>query len=317
MNYTWGDIQVLTLKKMFLNNVPISVEDLPALKEDRKYNLYLNAMPEAANEGILRLMARGTPIVKKYTLSYDFDDSIYSYQSDDTIFINEEDYVLSHENVHAYYFEVNNQATITIEKEIDGGWEELVVINHSPLTPGSFETYKGVLDTEKEDVVRITFTSEGYLYSVRNIALYNIRFRSEEEVLDNTKKQRYPLRELIRDFYDVVSVELERQNSYGAYNSDFTLEGDNILIIDSKKKGNFIITYKAYPEKITDKTSDQFVFKLPSEMIATLPLYMASELYKDDDISISTQYRNQFEAEIEGLKILNQPMEFADNAGWL
>ena len=68
MNYTWGEIQILSIKKMFLNNAPISVDDLDSMRNDRKYQLYLNGMPETANEGLLRLMSRGKPLVKKHTL---------------------------------------------------------------------------------------------------------------------------------------------------------------------------------------------------------------------------------------------------------
>lgn len=317
MNYTWGDIQILSLKKMFLNNVPIYVDDLETLREDRKYNLYLNSMPEAANEGVLRLMSRGVPIIKKYTLSHFYDESIYSYSSDAVVFVDDSDMVVVAKNTHAYYFEINNSAKIRFEVFENGTWENLIEIDHTPNTPGSFETYKGILDVDNGLDVRVVFESDGFRYTVRNVALYNIKFRSDEEVLDFTKKQRYDLRELISDFYDIVSVEYEKDSRIGRYDSDYTLEGDSTLIIDNRKKGNFIITYKAYPPKITHSTSDQFRFSLPSEMIAILPLYIASELYKDDDISISTQYRNQFEAELDGLKILNQPMEFADNSGWL
>lgn len=36
MNYTWGEIQILAIKKMFLNNVPIDVSNLPDMRTDRK-----------------------------------------------------------------------------------------------------------------------------------------------------------------------------------------------------------------------------------------------------------------------------------------
>ena len=38
---------------------------------------------------------------------------------------------------------------------------------------------------------------------------------------------------------------------------------------------------------------------LPYNICAIVPLYLASELYKDDDISLSTSYRNQFETELD------------------
>ena len=56
---------------------------------------------------------------------------------------------------------------------------------------------------------------------------------------------------------------------------------------------------------------------MPAEMIALLPLYIASELYKDDDISVATIYRNQFELSLANLKPIAEPIEFEDTNGWL
>lgn len=317
MNYTWGEIQLLAIKKMFLNNTPIEVTDLPAMRTDRKYQLYLNAMPEAANEGLLRLMSAGKPLIKKYTLTYEMPDNIFDYQSFDTIFIRNNDFEVYGSNSKAYYFEINNDAIIEIQKKDNNEWVTIRTINHVSDTSGSYQTYKGLIDNTENKEIRLIFKAEEYMYSVRNIALYNISFKNEDEIFNNTKKQKYNLKELINDFYDIVSIEYEKEQKPGQYSSDYTLEEDGILIIDSKRKGNFIITYKAYPTKITLNTPDSYKFTQPSEMIALLPLYIASELYKDDDIALATQYRNQFEIELESLDILNEPMEFANNSNWL
>ena len=317
MNYTWGEIQILAIKKMFLNNTPIEVSDLPAMRTDRKYQLYLNAMPEAANEGLLRLMSAGKPLIKKYTLTYEMPDNIFDYQSFDTVFIRNNDFEVYGSNSKAYYFEINNDAIIEIQKKDNNEWVTIRTIKHVSDTSGSYQIYKGLIDNTENKEIRLIFKTEEYMYSVRNIALYNISFRDEDEIFNNTKKQKYNLKELINDFYDIVSIEYEKEQKPGQYSSDYTLEEDGILIIDSKRKGNFIITYKAYPTKITLNTSDSYKFTQPSEMIALLPLYIASELYKDDDIAVATQYRNQFEIELESLDILNEPMEFANNSNWL
>ena len=69
MNYTWGEIQILAIQKMFLNNDSIAVSDLSTMRTDRKYEIYLNMMPQLANEGLLRLMSIGNPLIKKYSLT--------------------------------------------------------------------------------------------------------------------------------------------------------------------------------------------------------------------------------------------------------
>lgn len=316
MTYTWGEIQLISIKKMFLNNVPLEVADLPTMRTDRKYQLYLNAMPEHANEGLMRLMKRGKPLVKKYTLTYDIPDSIIDIQSFDTKFVTNEDLIIYSLISKSYYFEINNDATIEIQRNDNGTWTKIDEINHVATNAGSYEAYKGNIINENNDDIRIIFYANEHLYSVRNIALYNISFKTDDEVFNNTQKQRYDLKTLIPDFYDIISIEYEKEEKRGQYNSDYTLEEDSILVIDSRKKGNFIITYKAYPVKLTLTTPDTYRFTQPSEMISILPLYIISELYKDDNIALATQYRNQFEIELENIDILNEPKEWANNSNW-
>ena len=95
MTYTWAEIQILSLQKMFLNNTPITVDDLENLKTNKKYQLYLNAMPAIANEGLLRLMTVGKPLIKKYTLSYDTPIEIFDYQSYETYTVLNDDLIIS------------------------------------------------------------------------------------------------------------------------------------------------------------------------------------------------------------------------------
>lgn len=49
---TWGEIQIESLKKMFLNTENITVDNLNSYLTDKKYKTYLFAMPQACNEAI-------------------------------------------------------------------------------------------------------------------------------------------------------------------------------------------------------------------------------------------------------------------------
>lgn len=77
---TWGEIQVITLQKMFVNEEPIEVNALNELKNNDDYKVFLNSMPAAANEGIRRLYAYGYP---KY--NYDEDIGEYTQKQPDII----------------------------------------------------------------------------------------------------------------------------------------------------------------------------------------------------------------------------------------
>ena len=58
---------------------------------------------------------------------------------------------------------------------------------------------------------------------------------------------------------------------------------------------------------------------LDPEVAAILPLYMASQLYKDDDNAIATVYRNEFEVARESLSQkanVSKREEFISESGW-
>lgn len=55
--------------------------------------------------------------------------------------------------------------------------------------------------------------------------------------------------------------------------------------------------------KIDSTTEDAYEIELPEEACVLIPLYIASQLYKDDDISQATVYRNEFEVGLQDLYI--------------
>lgn len=67
---TWGEIQKISLEKMFTKDEPIEVDDIEDLKEDDDCKWYLSAMPEVCNEAIER--------VKAYCMNnYEYNDGKY------------------------------------------------------------------------------------------------------------------------------------------------------------------------------------------------------------------------------------------------
>ena len=56
-------------------------------------------------------------------------------------------------------------------------------------------------------------------------------------------------------------------------------------------------------DRIDNKTSSDYEFKIPEDACVLIPLYIASQLYKDDDISQATAYRNEFEVGLQDLLV--------------
>lgn len=71
----------------------------------------------------------------------------------------------------------------------------------------------------------------------------------------------------------------------------------NIYEYDEKNKKY----KKTEVDKIDNDTDDDTTINYPEDACVLIPLYIASQLYKDDDISQATAYRNEFETGLQDL----------------
>lgn len=181
----WGDIQIESLKKMFLNNDVISKENLNEYKGDKKYRTYLAAMPQVANEAIHYIIEKGKPYIK-----------------------------------------------------------ELKILIDNPKDP-------------------------------------------------------IDLMKLAPDFKCISEIVCQRRPVL-----DYRIIGNNILLLNEDYKEVFVY-YEAYPEMITSTTLADQLIPLDRQFVSLIPLYIAGELYKDDDISLSTMYMNEFLSNMEYLSTRN------------
>lgn len=169
---TWGEIQIESLKKMFLNKEILKIEELETYKSDKKYKTYLDAMPQACNEAI-------------------------NY-----------------------------------------------IINLEPI----------------------------------------IKSKELEKASQNAT---YDLKELISDYKKFHDISSE-------YSVMWTMLTKNIIRINGWTKGNIDIYYEAYPKTIANDTTSTTKIDLEESFARIIPLYIAGELYKDDDLTLSTMYMNEF-----------------------
>lgn len=205
---TWAEIQLASIRKMFLNTTKLTKEDLPDLRNDKKYMTYLDAMPDAANEGIMIMLTRGKPKIAQVIL---------------------------------------NKSSVNTEFAIEG-------------------------------------------YSCFELP----------ELLDNY-------------------LELDRVFVNGGDYQGYVLRDNRYLYLDNSliKEYNIIVSYKTYPDRITSKTSDNTTIDLPLDMVSILPLYIASELYKDDDYQQSVMFKNEFETELANMRREKTDISFTSVNGWL
>lgn len=101
----------------------------------------------------------------------------------------------------------------------------------------------------------------------------------------------------------------------------YEIIGDEMLKLrGTRTGGKYIIYYYAYPLRATMDTKGNADMQLDPDVAAIVPLYMASQLYKDDDISVATIYRNEFEIAREAMT--KEPIStvvhksFVSGTGW-
>lgn len=303
---TWYDLKLAVLQKMFAADDQI-VADESTLG-------YIAAMPHCANEGLALLVTAGKFITKEVKITqmdipniipnetanniHEFSDT-YSYQADDG---------------QSYYFECSGLGVCDIS--IDG-----IVIDTITLDEKNYKVYKGLITNTDRKPVVFTFTT-AYPMAVKNCAIYRETFDSIDDIPPFTDKVKYDMTALAPDFYMIDPQGIYYEGAYQKYlqTSDFYQEGTKTLVLDRDMIGSFTIYYRAYPMQITAATLDTEELPLDPEVYALLPLYMASQLYKDDDQGISTSYRNEFEVGFERLvnsANLSAFEQFTSDSGWI
>lgn len=306
---TWHDIKLITLQKMFSANGSTIPDDVSTRD-------YIAAMPGAANEGLQLLSTAGKFIIKSIDIAH---NPIKNLLANGTHIHSQERGSMSFvaDGARSFYFEYFGSGTYTITV----GETELTPVTLENLT--GYASVKGLISNETDQTVTITFDSV-YPLAVKNVALYSADFPTDDAVPVFAEKVRYDLREMADDFYQLSNEDIyyEGDSDVSRYvrTSDYFQEGNKVLVLDRDTPGNFKIYYCAYPSKITLDTTDETELAIDDEVVPLLCLYMASELYKEDDLSIATTYRNEFEVGFERLrtKVSTPSAErFTSESGWI
>lgn len=300
---TWGEIKLSTLQKMFSANGQ-------TIKADSSTTEYINGMPQVANEALELLSTTGKFLIGQYTYSnYPIKPVVGKMET-----INVSHDTLSyHACAKAYYFTIQGKATLTITV----GDTELDPIE---IDAKNQTVYKDVIDNPDGLEVTMTFTVP-YQAHIRNVALYDVPFEDADSVEVFEEFIHIHMNDVVDDFYQLAPNELylESGSDYIVAN-DYFQEAFKTLVIPRDKEGTYTIYYRRYPQKITFNTPDDYELPVDPEVAAIIPLYMASQLYKDDDNAISTVYRNEFEVARENLTQsadIQKREFFTSESGWV
>ena len=303
----WKDIKLATIQKMFS-------ADGATIPSDDSTRDYIAAMPYAANEGILMLSTAGKFLVKDFSIAVSPIKNLLSdYNASSIHSVVNGDMTFDAENVKSYYFEVTGKCTANVILD------DMPVSTYTIDDVNKYESIKGIVENPEGHTVTISFTSE-YPYAIKNIAMYEAKYDTAEEVPMYAEKLLYKATDLAEDFYSVNEIYFEGENPRYIKTDEVYKEAGKTLVLDATTQGNYRVYYNALPVEITAGTEDDYDLPLDREVAALLPLYMASELYKDDDVSVATSYRNEFEVGFDRLKNpqpSGQTERVTSESGWI
>lgn len=306
---TWADIKLKTLQKMFAadgNNIPTDT----ATKD------YIASMPGAANEALQMLATAGKFIIKSIDIAHNPVKNLLG-DGKHIKSIERGEIKYTTKGARSFYFEYFGEGAYEV---LVGG----VSTATGTLTKKQgYSSVKALIDNTDDLDTELVFTSD-YPLAVKNVALYSANFPTDDDVPSYAEKIRYNLKTLVDDFYMLSTEDIyyEGDANVSRYirTSDYFQEGRTVLVLDRDTPGNFKVYYKAYPQSITSETEDTEELSLDPEVVALMPLYMASQLYKDDDAGIATTYRNEFEVAFERLRdSVSTPSaeRFTSESGWI
>lgn len=302
---TWGDIKLATLQKLFSANGT-------TIQLDTSNSEYIYAMPQTANEALELLSTAGKYIIKEYTYINRPYEPVFGMMSD--ISLANDPWDCTAYGAKAYYFRSLGKLSMTI-------YVNNQYVSSADFDDDNFTVHKGFIPVSEGDYVQIHFSSE-YTGHVRNVALYNVNFETEDDIQTYEEYIHINMDEVVDDFYQLAPNEVYQEKDDDPYYiaaGEYFQEAGKYLVIPRDQEGDYTIYYRAYPKKITLSTPDKYELSIAPEVAALLPLYMASQLYKDDDNAIATTYRNEFEV---GREILSQQAdvqqleEFTSAYGW-
>ena len=303
---TWYDLKLAVLQKMF------AADDV--IVNDESTLGYIAAMPHCANEGLALLATAGKFITKTAKITQMDIPNIIPDETANNIHEFTDSYMIQVDQGQSYYFECSGVGTCDI-------YVDDTIVEQLTLDEKNYKVYKGLIENTDTKAVKFVFTTS-YPMALKNVAIYKETFEVPEDVPPFTDKVKYDMVAIADDFYMIDPQGIYFEGAYQKYlqTSDFYQEGTKTLVLDRDMIGSFTIYYRAYPIHLTTDTTDDYELPIDPEVYTLLPLYMASQLYKDDDNGIATAYRNEFEVGFERLvnsANLSAYEEFTSESGWI
>lgn len=252
----------------------------------------------------LRLITSLQRELMQYSESYKtfefFKDYIMPVEFDNTERLHEEDYIFEYDGVaQAYYFAVDSSCEVFIEG-YDGAWNILDTIT-IPDTIKAYTGYKGLITPiAGMTKTRLRF-SGNYYYKFKNTAFYKEKFRTNDEVPENTSYVRVQMPD---DFESIDKIIREYFPAQYVNNVDYTWENRKTLVLNNRFVGNIKIIYKPVSLEITNISQELQIDDITATTTLTDGLAMSLLVTEDPDLS---NFFGQRYEELKSDLIRNKP----------
>lgn len=186
---------------------------------------------------------------------------------------------LSVDRAKSFYLEY--QGTVTVE--INGTAER--------LSSDDFAVYKGNIP-DAAGGVTLTVSSE-FPAAVRNAALYQYAYESDDKVPEYTPLVAYTMPDDFREFDKCL--QLSDDHHYREY-PDVRREGHKTYLLPYNAEGQFEFHYWRNPEEVPPDAPDDTVLEIEDRAAQLIPLKLAVDLTVgvDDTMTISYYLDNKF-----------------------
>lgn len=125
-----------------------------------------------------------------------------------------------------------------------------------------------------------------------------------EAVVETEKVEGVLLVQLKKEIPNFRALHQLMLDSHGIYGDaeEYRVVGDDTLVLPGDIEGVYTVIYKAYPTPVSRDTADETVLDVHEECASLVPIYMAAELYKDDDLALATVLRNEYEDGLQKIR---------------
>ena len=301
MIWTWEKVKKEALKKMF-------AADGDTIPSDESVKDYIAAMPHTCNEALSIISRTARYFRKNLNISHNPIPNMIANPQDLVLLTSGK--VVEISNAKSYYFQYSGTGTFNIY--VDGELSETM-----ELDSDDYEEKRGFLTGTN---FKFEFIPT-YPFTIKNLAFYPVLFKSEDRIPAFSDVTIYDLKTFASDFYHVDKILYNGIDTKRMETEMYSFEGESNLVLRNDKPGNYLVWYRMFPPMVDSSTLDSYEFGLPDDIMLLVPTYIASELYKEDDLAIATSYRNEFEVELARLSDdeANAPAaaRFTSESGWI